>query len=104
MNSTIEYVSPIRRKKKEKQQKMKLCKIFVPQKVAEKEGILGEKPSKQWCKQHEKSIPKSFTKIYVKKYEKVKTGSDGVHAAPPQEHSNFEDPTEVIYLKKKVHQ
>ena len=36
-----------------------------------------------------------------KKSEKAKNGGDGVHAAPPQKHSNFKDPTEVIYLKDK---
>ena len=38
----------------------------------------------------------------MKKGEKVITGGDGNHSAPPQEHSNFKDPTEVIYLKKNT--
>ena len=31
----------------------------------------------------------------------MKNGGDDVHAAPPQKHSNFKDPTEVIYLQKE---
>ena len=30
----------------------------------------------------------------------MRIGGDGGHAAPPQEHYNFKDPTEVTYLNK----
>ena len=80
---------------------MNICKNFSPQKVANKGGILGEKPSTNWCKNHQTSIPKAFTKVDVTKSSNKWNMGATVLTPRPQKHSNFEDPTEVIYLQKK---
>ena len=45
--------------------------------------------------------PKFVHEVWCKKSAKVKSGGERGHTAPTQEHFNFKDPSEVIYLMKK---
>ena len=66
-------------KKKESKQKKDIYKNFSQKQFAKKKGALRDKPSPNWCQNHEKS----FTKVDVEKMQKKwKWGGDGITPHP----------------------